>query len=89
MREPVHRPEKPDLEVVHGSRPGRCGWAARITGRGLAEIPDKPFLQRLLDDGGFAEIAPDRAESESRILYAYEVDGACACDDDICRLPVQ
>jgi len=65
------------------------GATGRITGRGLAEIPDKPSLQRLLDDGGFAEIPPDRAERESRILYAYEVDGACACDDDICRLPVQ
>jgi hypothetical protein len=34
----------------------------------------------------FAPISEQRAEMESRILYCYEVDDRCECDDDVCRL---
>jgi len=34
----------------------------------------------------FKPIAADRAEMESRIVYCYEVDGSCPCDEDICIL---
>jgi hypothetical protein len=34
----------------------------------------------------FEPISADRAEKEARIVYAFEVDGACTCDDTICRL---
>jgi len=34
----------------------------------------------------FPEVPPERVLMESRIAYCYEVDGACPCDDTICRI---
>jgi len=34
----------------------------------------------------FNPLPADRAEMESRIVYCYEVDGSCPCDEDICKL---
>jgi hypothetical protein len=62
------------------------GPTGRIVSRGLGSIPDKVSLINLSDNYSFSEIKPDRAEIESRILYAYEVDGSCPCDETICRI---
>ena len=40
----------------------------------------------LIADIHFKPISANRVEMESRIVYAYEVDGSCPCDDTICRL---
>ena len=39
-----------------------------------------------IEDITWEPIAAERAEMESRIIYAFEVDGSCPCDDSICRL---
>jgi hypothetical protein len=62
------------------------GQSGRIVSTGLSSIPDKASLINISDNYIFSEIKPDRAEIESRILYAYEVDGSCPCDDTICRI---
>jgi hypothetical protein len=62
------------------------GQSGRIVSTGLSSIPDKALLITISNNYSFTEIKPDRAEIESRILYAYEVDGSCPCDDTICRI---
>ncbi|MFZ0132598.1 MAG: type I restriction enzyme HsdR N-terminal domain-containing protein [Desulfobacterales bacterium] len=62
------------------------GSTGRVIGRGLEELPDRPALLATLAAAAFEPVSAHRAEVESRILYAYEVDGACPCDDTICRL---
>ncbi len=62
------------------------GTTGRIVSTGLDSIPEKALLITLSGNHSFSEIKPDRAETEARILYAYEVDGSCPCDDTICRI---
>ena len=62
------------------------GDTGRVIGQGLAGIPDKHLLRGIAKNHSFASISPERAQIESRVLYAYEVDGSCPCDDTICRL---
>lgn len=61
------------------------GFTGRVRGSGLGAIPDRKSLLRIAQEAPPAKIDGKRAEREARILYAYEVDGACACDDRICR----
>jgi hypothetical protein len=59
----------------------------KLISSGLDAIPSKSELnQFLMDQNGFEAISPQRAEKESRILYAYEIDGSCPCDETVCRL---
>ena len=53
---------------------------------GLEAIPTSAELAKLMTGFGFEKISAQRAEMESRILYCYEVDGSCPCDDTVCRL---
>jgi hypothetical protein len=61
-----------------------------VTGRSLAEglsgIPDRAELEKIAEGFAFHPILPERAEREARIVYAFDVDGACPCDDTVCRL---
>lgn len=58
-----------------------------VVGRGLGAIPSRSELLALMDAHSFEALAPQRAVMEGRVAYCYEVDGACPCDDTICRLP--
>jgi len=58
-----------------------------VVGRGLDAIPSRSELLALMDAHSFEALAPQRAVMEGRVAYCYEVDGACPCDDTICRLP--
>jgi hypothetical protein len=53
---------------------------------GLEGIPSKSSLADRVAAAGFHSVSAGRAEMEARIVYCYEVDGACPCDEDICRL---
>lgn len=55
---------------------------------GLDGIPSRAEMVTLLEKtaDAFAPISPKRAELEARIVYAYEIDGACPCDDSTCRI---
>jgi len=68
-----------DAEILSGDS-GRC------LGEGLDAIPAKSQLLRLIAVAGWKPLAEKRIEMESRILYAFEIDGACPCDDTVCRL---
>jgi hypothetical protein len=63
------------------------GHTGEVTANGLESIPTRPELAARCAAFLFPLIAEARAEIESRIVYAYEVDGACPCDDSICVLP--
>lgn len=68
-----------DAEILDGK-------SGKIIGRGLDAIPSRSRLTRITASTGFEPVIPERAEMESRIIYAFEVDGSCPCDDSICRL---
>ena len=62
------------------------GTSGKILNRGLDAIPDRTELIQLVADQTFAPIQPERVEKESRIAFAFEVDGSCPCDDTICKI---
>ena len=68
-----------DAEIMKGT-------SGKIIAQGLDSIPAKPDLQTIIAGEAFMTISDEQAEIESRILYCYEVDDSCECDDDICRL---
>ena len=68
-----------DADILDGS-------TGKIISNGLDAIPTKPELLKLSGKFAFGEIPEKKTEAESRILYAYEVDGSCPCDDTICRI---
>ena len=67
-----------DAEIVEGS-------TGKVISRGLETIPSKSQLIEMTSENQFKPIAADRAEMESRIIYCYEVDDSCPCDEDICK----
>ena len=68
-----------DAEIMNGA-------SGEILAQGLDSIPAKPDLETIVAGESFMTISDKQAEMESRILYCYEVDDSCECDDDICRL---
>ena len=68
-----------DAEILEGD-------TGRIISRGLDTIPGREQLIERLGADYFKRIPAKRAEMESRILYCYEVDGSCPCDENVCRL---
>ncbi len=62
------------------------GLTGKIISTGLDAIPAKSELVKLSAKFAFPNITENRAEAESRILYAYDVDGSCPCDNSICRI---
>jgi hypothetical protein len=68
-----------DAEIINGT-------SGKVAASGLGSIPSKADLIRIAAGETFAPISDQQAEMESRILYCYEVDDSCECDDDICKL---
>jgi hypothetical protein len=62
------------------------GTNGEVTAIGLDAVPTQAELLHQVRGSAFAPIEENRAEMESRIMYAFEVDGSCPCDDTICRL---
>ena len=63
-----------------------AGGSGKVVGRGLEAIPSRTELLLAMQAHSFERMARQRAVMESRVAYCYEVDGACPCDDTICRL---
>ncbi|MEW6670388.1 MAG: type I restriction enzyme HsdR N-terminal domain-containing protein [Thermodesulfobacteriota bacterium] len=63
-----------------------AGVSGKVISSGLETIPSKTELAQMTATVSFDSISSQRAEMESRILYAFEVDGCCPCDDSVCRL---
>jgi len=68
-----------DAEIISGA-------SGEVIASGLESIPSIADLTKIAAGENFRPISDQQAEMESRILYCYEVDGRCECDDDICRL---
>jgi hypothetical protein len=68
-----------DADILNGTsgQPVRCG---------LQGIPTGAELTGITSRFGFDKISEQQMELESRILYCYEVDDSCPCDDTICKL---
>ena len=62
------------------------GRSGRLTASGIGRIPARDLLAAQLAGTETAPISPSRAEMEARIVYAYEIDGGCPCDDTACRI---
>jgi hypothetical protein len=62
------------------------GKTGKVIAQGLHLIPTKRDLIEKVTAFNFHRISAEQLEIESRIVYAYEVDGSCPCDDTICRL---
>jgi hypothetical protein len=62
------------------------GYSGSVISTGLETIPSKSTLQKRIANDPFSTIEKDRAKMESRIVYCFEVDGSCPCDEDVCRL---
>ena len=60
------------------------GATGNVISPGLDSIPFKSGLLKRVANSNFKSVAVDRAELESRIIYTFEVDGSCPCDDTIC-----
>jgi hypothetical protein len=56
------------------------GGAGKIMGAGLAAIPSRAGLLKIIETNRFTPVSPRQREMESRIVYAFEIDGACPCD---------
>ena len=68
-----------DADIIEGA-------TGNIISSGLESIPVKAALVQRVEKTDFDKISAKQAEMESRILYSFEVDGSCPCDDTICRL---
>jgi hypothetical protein len=62
------------------------GRSGRPVASGLNGIPSREALVRTVAQAGFAPISPQRAQMEARIVYVFEIDGGCPCDDTACRI---
>ncbi len=62
------------------------GKTGKLISNGMKNIPSKKELMEYIKTWNYEPLPENRAEMESRILYAYEVDGSCPCDDTICRI---
>jgi hypothetical protein len=62
------------------------GESGHVLCQGIETIPSRAELRRICKRSQFKPVPAQRSEIESRIVYCYEVDGSCPCDEDICRL---
>ncbi|RJQ61466.1 MAG: hypothetical protein C4530_06275 [Desulfobacteraceae bacterium] len=62
------------------------GASGEVLSFGLGSIPSRHDLLACMPGFSFDPISPERAELESRILYAFDVDDICPCDDTVCLL---
>ena len=60
------------------------GTTGKIINKGIDNIPSKVELDKIMKAFDFKQIDKKRKKMESKILFAFEVDGRCPCDDDIC-----
>ncbi|MDL1967746.1 MAG: type I restriction enzyme HsdR N-terminal domain-containing protein [Deltaproteobacteria bacterium] len=62
------------------------GSTGKVIGYGFESIPSRSELSNMTANKNFDHVPIKRAEIESRIMYAYEVDGSCSCDNAICKI---
>jgi hypothetical protein len=68
-----------DAEILEGS-------SGKVVADGLEGIFDRSKLIGESQNANFEAVSHKAAEMASRILYCYEIDDSCPCDDTICKL---
>lgn len=68
-----------DAHVLDGAR-------GELISEGLLSIPSCEQLARIAAKASFKKISDQQSEMEARIVYCFEIDGSCPCDDTVCRL---
>ena len=68
-----------DADVIDGK-------TGKVLSTGIDSIPSRQTLLDQCHVGAREPISPEKATSEQRIIYAYDVDDSCPCDDTICKL---
>jgi len=58
-----------------------------LLAEGLGNIPSRDILAARLKEHDFKPVSIKMVEMANKIIYAFEVDGSCPCDTDVCRLP--
>lgn len=77
----------PRVVVTNGEQADTLdGSNGDLLNRGLENIPNCDELVRLVQQHLWNAISRERAEMESRILMAFEVDDRCPCDDSTCKI---
>jgi len=84
----VVKPYSVALAVVTNGRQADVldSRSGKPIGSGLDAIPDADALQRYLQSRPAQPISASRRNMAHRVLYAYEIDGRCPCDDSACAL---
>lgn len=62
------------------------GETGQLKASGFDRIPSRERLLRQGSRSAFTPISARQAEMEARIVYAFEIDGGCPCDDTTCRI---
>ena len=62
------------------------GLTGREIASGFDAIPTRQALRNHLQREALVPVSPQRSEMEARIVYAFEIDGGCPCDDTACRI---
>ncbi len=57
-----------------------------VLASGIADIPSWSALKRMAAVAHSEMVSDRQREMAARILYAFEVDGKCPCDDTVCEL---
>jgi hypothetical protein len=60
--------------------------SGRLSASGLDHLPTRDQLLQQIDNAPFNPLSERQLAMEARIVYAYEIDGSCPCDDSVCRL---
>ena len=68
-----------DAEMIEGE-------SGKVISTGFDNLPDREMIQKNMAYFLFKPIHKVLFEKASRIAYACEIDGACACDSDICTI---
>ena len=60
------------------------GENGRLIGEGLLSIPSRQELSALIENIPEKPVPEKQKEKEARILYAFDVDDSCPCDETTC-----
>ncbi|MBU0993861.1 MAG: type I restriction enzyme HsdR N-terminal domain-containing protein [Proteobacteria bacterium] len=60
------------------------GSTGQILFKGLDAIPSRTELETIMANDTFDLVSPEKVDMEARILYAFDVDDKCPCDDTTC-----
>lgn len=60
-----------DAEIIDGS-------TGKVISHGLESIPSKPEILSIVELADFTSISEKQTVMESRIVYAFEIDGSCS-----------